>query len=185
MNTNPEGSAKTTAKKYVITGGPAIGKTEVVKELRARGHKTSTREIARDIYHEFRTALGHHLTVNERQPYSATVLKEKVREYALHMAVDFFFDRGIPDGIGWDWFFGLEPPIDLLDAVATYRYDRVFILDPLHKYEQEDDEVWAKEREAQRVHQLIIQGYVDSGYEPIFVPLMPVDRRVDFILQNV
>ena len=36
MIKNNEGRPNATAKKYVITGGPAIGKTEVVKELNTR-----------------------------------------------------------------------------------------------------------------------------------------------------
>ena len=59
----------------------------------------------------------------------------------------------------------------MLLAAQEYRYDSVFILDPLDKFEDEGVIAWASEREAARVHQLVIQGYVDAGYRPIFVPM--------------
>jgi predicted ATPase len=96
-----------------------------------------------------------------------------------------FYNRGIPDGYGWDRFFGLEPYAELEDANQLYRYDAVLVLDPLDTFEDEHDVVWAQDREIRRVHELIVQGYYDSGYSPVFVPADAPEERLDCICANL
>jgi hypothetical protein len=96
-----------------------------------------------------------------------------------------FYNRGIPDGYGWDRFFGLEPYAELEDATRLYRYDTILVLDPLDTLEDENDVVWAKDREIRRVHELIVQGYYDAGYSPVFVPADDPGARLDFICANL
>jgi predicted ATPase len=169
----------------VITGGPAVGKSEVMARLRERGYSCSTRETGRETYRNFKEHLGRHLQKEDRAEYSLAVLRAFIEEYEAHKKGLHFYNRGIPDGYGWERFFGLEPSPELIAATAKYRYDGVFILDPLDTFEDEGDIAWASEREAARLHQLIIQGYVDAGYRPIFVPMDFVDRRVRFIEANL
>jgi hypothetical protein len=88
-----------------------------------------------------------------------------------------------PDG--WDRFFGLEPYAELEDANQLYRYDAVLVLDPLDTFEDEHDVVWAQDREIRRVHELIVQGYYDSGYSPVFVPADAPEERLEFICANL
>ena len=172
-------------KRYVITGGPSVGKAEVFEELRKRGYQCSEGEMARAIYRKHKKRLGRHLQVGDRREYSLEVLNAFIDEFCDHKEGSFFYNRGIPDGFGWESFFGLGPSPELVEATRAYRYDGVFVLDPLTKFEDEHDVVWTKERESARVHQLIIQGYIDAGYDPLFVPVDFVERRVKFILANL
>lgn len=172
-------------RRFVITGGPSSGKEAVFTELHERGLPASTGEIAREIYRKHRDRLGRHLQVSDRREYSREVLEGFIAEYCAHKAGDRFYNRGIPDGYGWDAFFGLGPYPELEEAARTYRYDAVFVLDALDDFTTADDVVWAREREITRVHQLIIQGYYDAGYRPIFVPVDSAPARVDFILAQI
>ncbi len=162
-----------------------MGKSHVFDELKKAHQPCSKGEIARAIYQRFKIRLGRHLTVSDRREYSLDVLKAFIDEYKSHTADIYFYNRGIPDGFGWESFFGLKPSRELIEATKLYRYDRVFILDQVTRFEDSDDVVWPSEREAVRVHQLIIQGYINSGYEPIFVPPEFASRRVKFILSNL
>lgn len=175
----------TKPRRYVITGGPGVGKSLVFEQLRSSGFQCSKGEIARDIYREFKQRLGRHLEAGDRREYSLRVLEAFVDEYCNHKSGLYFFNRGIPDGIGWDRVFGLDASQELMNAVRAYKYDGVFILDPIESFEDETDVVWTSEREAQRVHQLIIQGYIDVGYDPVYVPHDFVERRSQFILSNL
>ena len=129
--------------------------------------------------------MGRHLEVGDRREYSTEVLKAFVEEFCQQKSGLKFYNRGIPDGYGWDRFFGLEASSELAAAIRTYRYDAVFILDPLDSFEDELDVVWAKDREIRRVHELIIQGYYDAGYEPVFVPADAPELRADYIFANM
>lgn len=171
--------------RYVITGGPSVGKQAVFDTLQRRGYSCTKGEPARDIYRRFKQKLGRHLKVGDRRDYSAEVLRAFIDEYCQHTSGIRFYNRGIPDGFGWDRFFGLSPSAELDAATRTYRYDEILILDPLDTFQDELDVVWAKDRELRRVHELIIQGYYDAGYEPIFVPADAPDVRADFILSNI
>ncbi|MBB2912990.1 putative ATPase [Streptosporangium becharense] len=172
-------------RRYVITGGPSTGKDSLFTCLHERGIPCSDGEIAREIYRAHRERLGRHLQVGDRREYSREVLAGFISEYSSHKHGPRFYNRGIPDGYGWDRFFGLSPYPELEEASRAYRYDRVFALDPLDNFTSADDLVWAKEREIARVHQLIIQGYYDAGYQPIFVPADDAAARVDFIIANL
>lgn len=172
-------------KKIVITGGPSVGKHEVFEFLRKSGYQCSVGEVAREIYRRYKQRLGRHLLVGDRREYGLDVLQAFIKEYCDHKSGAYFFNRGIPDGIGWERFFGLEPTKELLQAIRAYRYDTVFILDPLEKYEDEHDVIWAEIRQSARIHQLIIQGYIDHGYDPIYVKPDFIEKRVNFILSNI
>jgi predicted ATPase len=171
--------------RYVITGGPSAGKEALFDALQARGLPCSAHESAREIYRRHRERLGRHLQVADRREYSREVLAAFIQEYSTHKAGPWFYNRAIPDGYGWDRFFGLSPYPELEEATRLYRYDKVFVLDVLDGFESADDLVFAKDREIPRVHELIVQGYYDAGYQPIFVPADDADSRVDFILANL
>lgn len=175
----------TPPRRYVITGGPSAGKEAVFAALHERGLPATEGEPAREIYREHRDRLGRHLQVADRRDYSRDVLAAFVAEFCDHKSGLRFYNRGIPDGYGWDAFFGLGPYPELEQASRTYRYNAVFVLDPLDDFDSEDDLVWAKEREIRRVHELIIQGYYDAGYRPIFVPADDPSRRIDFIVAQI
>jgi predicted ATPase len=172
-------------RRFVITGGPATGKQEILKILKELGYSCSEKEPGREIYSIFKKRLGRHLQKEDRAEYSLAVLNAFIEEYQLHKEGLHFYNRGIPDGFGWERFFGLEPSMQLIKATNKYRYDGVFILDPLDSFEDEGDIAWASEREAIRLHQLIIQGYLDSDYQPIYVPMDFVGKRVSFIEANL
>ena len=157
-------------RRYVITGGPSAGKEAVIESIIKVGLPCSPDEAAREIYRRHRARLGRHLRREDRRDYSREVLRAFIAEFQGHLQGVRFYNRGIPDGYGWDRFFGLDPYLELEDATRAMRYDAVLVLDPLDTFEDEHDVVWAKEREIRRVHELIVQGYYDAGYSPVFVP---------------
>ncbi len=172
-------------RRYVITGGPSAGKEAVIEAVIKAGLPCSADEAAREIYRAHRARLGRHLQREDRRAYSREVLEAFIAEYKTHTQGVRFYNRGIPDGYGWDRFFGLEPYAELEEATGRYRYDGVLVLDPLDTFEDEHDVVWAQDREIRRVHELIVQGYYDAGYSPVFVPADDPEPRLDFICANL
>jgi predicted ATPase len=172
-------------RRFVITGGPSAGKEAVIEAILAAGLPCSAEEAAREIYRAHRARLGRHLQREDRRAYSREVLQAFIDEYRAHTTGVRFYNRGIPDGYGWDRFFGLEPYPELEEATGRYRYDTALILDPLDTFEDENDVVWAQDREIRRVHELIVQGYYDAGYAPVFVPADDPGTRLDFICANL
>lgn len=172
-------------RRYVITGGPSSGKDDLIAAVHAAGIPCMATEPGREIYRKHRERLGRHLRREDRREYSLEVLSAFIAEYASHKHGIRFYNRGIPDGYGWEAFFGLRPTAELEEATRLYRYDAIFVLDPLDTFEDPDDIVWAKDREIRRVHELIVQGYYDAGYQPVFVPPDSAAARLDFICANL
>lgn len=171
--------------RYVITGGPSAGKEAVIEAILKADLPCSTDEAAREIYRRHRARLGRHLRREDRRAYSREVLEAFVAEFSAHVQGIRFYNRGIPDGYGWDRFFGLDPYPELEDANRRYRYDAVLVLDPLDTFEDEHDVVWAQDREIRRVHELIVQGYYDADYSPIFIPADAPEERLGLICANL
>ena len=191
INTNPaltatiEAAATEEPRRYVITGGPSSGKDDLIAIIHAAGIPCMRDEPGREIYRRHRERLGRHLRREDRHEYSLEVLTAFIDEYTAHKHGIRFYNRGIPDGYGWDAFFGLGPTQQLEHASRIYRYDSVFVLDPLDTFEDPDDIVWAKDREIRRVHELVVQGYYDAGYEPVFVAPNSAEARLDVICANL
>lgn len=178
-------AAEHDARRYVITGGPSSGKDELIETILAAGISCMQAEPGREIYRKHRERLGRHLQREDRHEYSLEVLQAFISEFSAHKNGIRFYNRGIPDGYGWDSFFGLGPTPQLEEASRLFRYDTIFVLDPLDTFEDPDDIVWAKDREIRRVHELIVQGYYDAGYEPVFVAPNDAAGRLDFICANL
>jgi predicted ATPase len=172
-------------RRYVITGGPSSGKDDLIEAVHAAGIPCMKDEPGREIYRRHRERLGRHLLREDRREYSLEVLEAFIAEYTGHIHGIRFYNRGIPDGYGWEGFFGLKPTPQLEQASRRYRYDAIFVLDPLDTFEDPDDIVWAKDREIRRVHELVVQGYYDAGYEPVFVSPDSAAARLDFICANL
>jgi predicted ATPase len=180
-----EASAGEDPRRYVITGGPSSGKDDLIAVIHTAGIPCMADEPGREIYRKHRERLGRHLRREDRREYSLEVLAAFIAEYTAHTHGVRFYNRGIPDGFGWEGFFGLRPAPELEEATRLHRYDTIFVLDPLDTFEDPDDIVWAKEREIRRVHELIVQGYYDAGYEPVFVAPDSAEARLDFICSNL
>ena len=72
-------------------------------------------EPGREIYRKHRERLGRHLQREDRREYSLEVLSAFIAEYTAHTHGIRFYNRGIPDGYGWEGFFGLKPTMTVLE----------------------------------------------------------------------
>jgi len=120
--------------KVVFTGGPCVGKTSLIKALEALDYYV-VREVATDIIKGKVKGLQIHPTVVGPDLFQKAVCAEqKKREEVIAQQQDkqlWFLDRGMPDGAGYYKNAGLRVPQELQAAIQNFRYDLVFILDPV------------------------------------------------------
>ena len=168
----------------VITGGPCAGKTTVIDILSRRGYKT-TIEHARH-YVDTQRVSGR--TVAEirknMKEFQTGVLNMQIQQEAdLDVNEQVFLDRAMPDTLAYYQFLDLEYDDLLLEQCSKYCYRRVFILDRLplsNDYARLEDEA------AQiRIHNLIIKVYQSFPCPIVFVPVLPPEERVNFILKHL
>ncbi|MCB0409328.1 MAG: ATP-binding protein [Flavobacteriales bacterium] len=168
----------------VITGGPCTGKTTVINILSERGYQT-TIEHAR---HYIDTQKVKGKTVEEikenKRVFQRGVLDMQIEQEAeLNVNDIVFLDRALPDAMAYYQFLDLEYDDRLVLQCNKYCYSKVFILDRLpliNDYARLEDE-----EEQIRIHNLIIKVYESFPCPIVFVPVLPPNERVDFILKNI
>ena len=164
----------------VLTGSPYSGKTTVIETLAALGFSTAE-EVSIALIKK-REALNEvHQPSRDRKTFQLAVMRRQVEQYLRFAHRRTFFDRGLPDGIGYFLADGLEAPDTLLRASAVHRYDRVFFLDAL---EWPTADRWREENpEYQRkIEDGIREAYRWLGYRMIRIPVLGVRHRRELIL---
>lgn len=167
---------------HVITGAPCSGKTAVIRELEQLGYPV-VHEIAR-AYIDNELQKGR--TISEIKSdvlsFESRILYQKIRiEQSLTKNTTVFLDRAIPDSIGYYILEGLNPN-DPIQKSNLWQYQNIFFFE---RIPFETDSVRSEnEKIAADLDRLLRESYRMLGYEIIFVPLMAVSDRVDFILNR-
>ena len=167
----------------VITGGPYSGKTTTIETLSAVGYRTAS-EAAIEIIRKRQERNEVYAPSRDRRAFQLAAMRRQIEQYAALRYRRAFFDRGIPDGIGYFLADGLDAPPALVRAARDYRYDRVLVLAPLGWPE---DDRWREENPAsqQKIHASIAEAYREHGYRVIPIPVLGVRDRRDLILSFV
>ena len=133
--------------RCAISGGPGVGKSSLIEELKKRGYQvvpeTSTMLIKEAL------AQGKENPAKDQSIFGPQVLhQQKEQERSVDSARLTFFDRSFIDGAFYYDYFAGNVPQEQKDAIAYHAYDLAFFLDiPLiHHYDQtavryEDQEV--------------------------------------------
>ncbi|MBC7999004.1 MAG: ATP-binding protein [Leptolyngbya sp.] len=118
----------------VLTGGPSVGKTTLLLELRRRGHpvirEVGTIILRSGLHHPSRDILEFQQAIFQRQIMVEGRLKN--REECNRCI---FLDRGIPDNVAYLTNAGLEVPDDFVSADVGH-YLVCFLLEPLSFFER-------------------------------------------------
>ena len=167
----------------VITGVPCAGKTTTLAALQELGYNWHP-EIARN-YIESLLERGHSLQEirNDEGEFQRGLIDAKV---ALEASCDpketIFFDRAMPDSVTYYRVAGLNPNEALVDCF-NFQYARVFIFDPLPL--QSDHARTENSLTIEFLNTWLERDYTTLGYNTIRVPVMPVQKRVEFVLQHI
>lgn len=162
----------------VVTGPPSSGKTTLIDALQAMGYLISP-EVARELIVE--------CMKNHTSPKIETFQRELLaitcrREHFLDTQQTIFFDRGIPDSIAYFKYHQLDIE-DAVKASRFRRYKTVFYCEGLPVIQ---DEVRQETNaDAQALGRLLLEAYRYLRYQPIILPAMSIEERLQMILKNI
>jgi len=173
-------------KIYFISGGPCIGKTSVIEELKKQGYFVIP-EAARRLAESDKRFVGKSTKEINMDDFQNSIFKLQREEFEnlknqKHNVI--FSDRGFGDTIAFMKINNLRIPEEYINYSKMFNNPIVFILEPLDFYEQDGLRQESKE-EQDKIHNIIIETYKEFGYKIIFVAFMPIKERVDFILNNL
>jgi predicted ATPase len=168
---------------YVLTGGPGSGKTTLLQALKRTGLAT-TPEAGRGIIQDQTVIHGPALPWKDPALFAELMLSWEMRNYHLANLETgpVFFDRGMPDLVGYLQLTGLPVPDHFRKAAENFRYNRkVFILPPWREIFSGDSERRQSFDEAQRTYDAMVEAYTNEGYELAIVKPGSVEQRAGFI----
>lgn len=172
-----------TERLIVLTGGPGAGKTTLIEHLRQEGYATAD-EGARAIIQDQRAIDGPALPWRDRALFAELMLSWDLRSYRAAEGHDgpVFFDRAIPEIVGYLRAEGLPVPDHVEVAARRYRYHtQVFLAPPWPEIYRQDEERRQSYPTAVRVHELSEAIYREYGYETVDLPLASVEERARFV----
>ncbi len=171
---------------FVLTGGPGSGKTTLIEALAKRGLATTV-EAGRGIIRNQQAIGAAALPWADRTLFAELMLSWELRSYqvARGEAGPVFFDRGVPDTMGYLRLCGLPVPDHIANAARHFRYNRrVFIAPPWPEIFEQDTERMQTLDEAERTFQAVRKVYAELGYELLELPRASVETRLRMILSE-
>jgi predicted ATPase len=172
---------------HILTGGPGAGKTTVLEALRAHGF-ACVDEAARQILKEQKAIGGDATHDGDQVKYRDLMLSRSIEGYEAveERAAPVFFDRGIPELLGYAEPVGARAPAHVAEGIRRYRYSpMVFVFPAWEAIYCHDEERKHTFQHAVDVCALCEAVYRQCGYQPVEVPRLPVEARVEFILARV
>lgn len=167
----------------VISGGPGSGKSTLIDALEKDGF-SRTVEAGRAIIQDQVAIGGSALPWSDRALFAELMLCWEMRSHAMaeQQAGAVFFDRGVPDVIGYLTLCDLPVPQHMEEAARRIRYNStVFLAPPWAEIFGQDAERKQDFDEAVRTFDAMDKTYRRLGYEIALLPKSPVEERVRFI----
>jgi predicted ATPase len=172
---------------FVISGGPGSGKTTVLQELAGLGYQYAP-EVARQIIQDQMEVGGKALPWDDQQAYTRLMLEGSIASYLQHVPAlkPVFFDRGIPDTLGYARLIGLREQGFIESACRRYRYAPiVFLAPPWKEIYETDNERRQDFAEAERTFVQVKGVYLECGYELLELPKLTPTARAQFVLDQI
>jgi predicted ATPase len=164
-------------RRVVIAGGPGSGKSSLLQALSARG-EVCYQEISRQLIREQQASGGVLVPWGDLRGFARECAERMLREIrASENHRRCFFDRGLPDLIGYLAHAGLSAPEEWRQASRAYART-VFFAPAWPAIFVQDAERPQSFDEARALGALIRKAYLECGFTVVELVQASVEERV-------
>jgi predicted ATPase len=168
------------AARLIVSGGPGSGKTALINALVGAG-EICCAEVSRELIQEQRFCGGRALPWLDLEAFARECSRRMLERLATcEHTGRVFFDRGLPDLIGYLRRAGRMVPETLL-ASAFHYTPLVFMAPPWREIYVNDAERPQSYSESVTLAAHIRGAYAELGFEIIELPRQSVAARVEHI----
>lgn len=124
----------------------------------------------------------------DRLVFAELMLGWELRSYheACGFAEPVFFDRGVPDVVGYLRVCGLDVQEHMRTAATKFRYNKqVFLAPPWPEIFHGDAERKQSWEEAVATFESMASTYESLNYEVVLLPLTSVEERAEFVVRQL
>ena len=171
--------------RFVVTGGPGAGKTTVLEALTKRGYTCASESARAIIRRRIQSGLSPRPPLDQ---FGREVLAMDINRYWNTPITDrpVFFDRGVVDALALVSEQERLSPVEVEAYISEFPYNEiVFVFPPWEDIYHTDAERDQSFSESVQVYERLSRWYAQWKYQPVEVPTVDIDARVDFILQTV
>lgn len=172
-------------QRIILTGAPGTGKTTILHLLKKQGYPILP-EMARALIKEQQELESEILPWKNHAKFGQELFSRQVAQFhEAQKGRTTFFDRGIPDNLGYLRRDGLQNKV-LEKEAEQYRYfPKVFLTPPWENIYNQDNERWEDFELMLQIHEALIDIYRHFKYHIIEVPRSSPEDRLDFILEQI
>ena len=145
-------------------------------------------EVSRNVTIEAQKQGIDQLFLQDPLVFSELLLNQRINQYreAEEMKNELvFFDRGIPDVMGYLDYLGVSYPEVYRVRSLELRYSKVFMMPPWKKIYHTDNERYESFEQSLRIYDELKKTYERLGYEYEIIPEASVENRIEFILSAI
>jgi predicted ATPase len=163
----------------VLTGGPCCGKTTLLDNLELFGFQVVP-EAARMIIEEQQQMDTDILPWKNNYDFQRQVIKTQLElENSFDSRVT-FCDRGVFDTPAFCGCAKVQTP-EIRNRLNPSRYDLVVIPELLPVFINDTSRKETPEQ-AREIHKAIIASYRRAGYNPLILPVLAKQERLDYLI---
>jgi predicted ATPase len=172
-------------KRFIVTGGPATGKTSCVHLLKCL-HYSVFQEVARSVIEESLELQSDCVPWLDLSSFSARVFDLQVQDYDKAIVGLNFYDRSPIDVLAYMEMGKITIPSSMLKTCEKLNFEKKVFLFPYWDQLFQNDAIRKEsEEKAMEIENWLRQKYTQFNYTIIQMPLVSIPDRVNFILQSI
>ena len=186
---NPAITPQKGQQRYILTGGPGVGKISIINCLAKQGYLVVPEAATEIIEEGLRQGIEKPWRADDYHIRMYELISKKQLEVQQSSADIVFFDRGHLDGLSYILLQKRTLYQYVLDCIqialdAQYFNNKVFFIDSLGFVVPGPARDEDLQESLQKAH-CLEQNYRAMGYEIIHIPAAPVEQRAQMIIDYI